>query len=329
MKIAITGATGSLGSHLVRHFSSRGHEIIALGRSKKPPSALLDAVSEYIRADISTTVPRLEVDCCIHSAALASDRGLYERFYQVNVEGTERVFEAVRTPLFIHISSASIYDFSGHPIREDQVDPDAILSNYGKTKWLAESFLQKQSQRRRSIVSLRPRAIYGTHDRVLLPRILKLVRNNKIIIPGDGMIPISMTHVSNLITGIERVIEQQPKGFHAYNIADERTYLLREVIEQVIFGLHGKILPVKEIPIRWIKSFVKMADSLKIPISYSAQSIAYVTESMVLDLTKIKKQLQYEAITDFDLELANILDWGNHIGIKKIRKAAANLPWTG
>ncbi len=55
MKVLITGATGFVGAHLVRYFSAMGFEIIALGRSLKPPKNLLKLAS-YISFDFEDEI---------------------------------------------------------------------------------------------------------------------------------------------------------------------------------------------------------------------------------------------------------------------------------
>jgi nucleoside-diphosphate-sugar epimerase len=192
--ISITGATGFIGAHLVRHFSQLGYSVEATGRQKIPPIQLLQFAS-YLQADIAHYVPDLKGDIVIHTAALASDTASWEDLYETNVEGTKRVYEAAKNcRLFIHISSASVYPFQEKPLSETDVKQELILSNYGKSKYLSEEVL-KQNQQDSNVVILRPRAVYGTGDRILLPRILKLVKMQSIIAPSALDIQDSMPHI--------------------------------------------------------------------------------------------------------------------------------------
>jgi len=66
MKIIITGATGFVGAHLVRHFSSIGHEVIALGRQEEPPKGL-NFFAQWQKVDLTEKVKQLEADVFIHA----------------------------------------------------------------------------------------------------------------------------------------------------------------------------------------------------------------------------------------------------------------------
>jgi DNA-binding NtrC family response regulator len=54
---------------------------------------------------------------------------------------------------------------------------------------------------------LRPRAIYGINDRLILPRLLKLVKGNRILFPKHITDKISLTHISNFISAIDLCIQ--------------------------------------------------------------------------------------------------------------------------
>ena len=228
-RIIITGATGFVGAHFVRHFSKNGHEVIAMGRQEKPPLGL-SAFAKYIQADISEPLPITQGDVCIHCAGLATDKATYKDLYQVNVLGTKHIFEAVNAPVFIHISSASVYSLNEKILKEEDARMNEDLSDYGKTKLLAEQFLQQNYQKKQHTIILRPRAIYGTHDRVLLPRILQLMKRKAIIAPGNLKVQVSLTHIDNLIHGVEQAMKYKGASFDIFNITDELNYELRAAI---------------------------------------------------------------------------------------------------
>lgn len=318
-KICITGATGFVGAHLVRHFAHRGYEVIAVGRQQSPPPKLLQ-LARWVRADITRPLPRIECDWCIHAAALAADRGTPEAFTATNVRGTEHVFRAVTAPHFIQISSASAYNFSTQPQRETDAYLNPKLSLYGRSKLEAEQWLAQHASQKASVTVLRPRAIYGTHDRVLLPRILGLVKWGRIILPGTAEVALSMTHISNLIVAIEAVIPAEQKGFYTYNVADEQTYQLREVITQLNAGVHQKNIPYLALPLHFTQRVVTFLQKVQIPVQLTTSAIDYVSQPLTLDLTRIQTELGYRAATDFYRELPQLLAWIRRVGLEKVRR---------
>src|SRR3954454_3443454 len=140
MKIIITGATGSLGAYLTRWFSGKGHEVIALGRTKNPPPMLLSC-STYTLADISTSFSLPKADICIHTAALADDKARKADLYLTNVIGTENVaYAAKHCKTFIQVSTSSVYTSSNNLLTEEEAGEKSgeKLSPYGKSKLVAE-----------------------------------------------------------------------------------------------------------------------------------------------------------------------------------------------
>ena len=52
MKIAVTGATGSLGGAVLKYLASKGHEVVGLGRNEAKLSQLSEDGFEMINCDI-------------------------------------------------------------------------------------------------------------------------------------------------------------------------------------------------------------------------------------------------------------------------------------
>jgi len=326
MKIIISGVTGFVGAHLFRHFSKRGHELVGLGRAKTPPNDLLD-FGAYKCIDLSHDFDSQSADCVIHCAGYASDRGSWNDFYQNNVVTTKNIFTKFRSPIFINISSASIYGFFPAPIWEHQVNPEALPSLYGKSKWQAEEFIRSQRSQKESITILRPRAVYGTHDRILLPRILAFGKSGTMRLPGDGRVQLSMTHIDNLIAATELAMDQRRPGCHVYNVADETTYEFREVVNALLTGIKDQAIPIREMPKALVSYLAKVTYALGLPFPLTPQGFDYITKPRLLSIEKIKKELGYRATTDFHKALPDIVRWGRSISSNEFQHEQAKLPW--
>ncbi|MEO1515769.1 MAG: NAD(P)-dependent oxidoreductase [Bacteroidota bacterium] len=326
MKMLITGASGFTGAHLIRHFARQGHEIIALGRQKAAPGQLLK-YARYLSADIRQEIPTQQVDVVIHTAALTSDQAPFEELYQTNVEGTRHVFEACReASLFIYLSSSSVYPFSEQPLTESDVDLARTTSAYGRSKYLAEQYLLEQSDQSPLLI-LRPRAIYGSQDRVLLPRILRMVRSGRIISPGRMDIEVSMTHIDNLIRAIERGMLSDIDSPCILNIADEQTYQLREVIQSLVEGIHQRPLPIRSLSPHLLLGLSKLLAIFGRASQLSQQAIDYLTQPLVLNVAKAQQTIGYRAVTSFEEERSKIVDWVHDIGLETVLKKPQKLSW--
>jgi len=324
MKILITGATGSLGGYLTRYFSQQGHEIIASGQMENPPLEL-HKYAEYLQADITKAFEVPEIDVCIHTAALSDDKATEKELFAPNVLGTENIANATKNcKKFIHVSSSSVYLPSEDLLTEEMAgkQDNAQLSNYGKSKLLSENKLIDVSEHESCFI-LRPRAFYGEGDKMIFPRLLKLVKGNTLQLPGSLEINVSMTHYLNIAKAIELCINSDKKGINIYNVADERVYRLIDVMRKLTSIFYGKTLQEKQIPI-WV---LKAMSLLKIG-GITKLLIRAFTQDMVLDISKIKKELQYQESINLDSSLEKISQWVESIGGPEVLKTGAKeLAW--
>lgn len=324
MKIIITGATGSLGAYLTRHFAAKGHEIIACGRDKNPPPNLLKYAS-YFYADIMQPFQFPEADICIHAAALSDDKASAEQLYIPNVLGTKHVAEASKhCKQFIHVSSSSVYLPEQEPISEKLAgkQDNKELSPYGKSKLLAEEMLLKTTSHSSCFI-LRARAFYGIVDRVIMPRVLKLVKNNVFSRPGTMDINVSLTSFENFAHAIELCIQSEKKGIYIYNVADDEKYVFIDVIRKIIKQLYKEPVKEKGVSIYLLKALALFQIGGITPLL-----VRSFTKDMVLDISKIKAELGYNPKTNFYKSLPELANWINKIGgVEVLKTGKKELAW--
>lgn len=328
MKILITGTTGFIGSHLLRYFSKQGYEMNAWSRPKEAPNGLENFAS-YTSVDLLQDAPRIKVDACIHCAGYANDVGDWNTFYQNNVQTTINLFEAVETKRWINVSSSSVYPLLPKPITEGDVEENNFPSLYGKSKYVAEQWMKDQISTDQTIISLRPRGVYGTNDRVLLPRILKQGKKGVIKIPGGGRVKLSMTHVSNFVQAVDLSLNSDLTGFHVYNVADEEAYLLRDVFQKVNEGYFDKEIPIKDVSAGFVRTLVRLTSLFGKPFPLTMQAFDYITTPSIISIDKIKRELGYEPKADFYSELQGLTDWAKRVDFEKLLAGHRDLAWEG
>jgi len=310
MKIIITGATGSLGAALTRYYSNQGHQVIACGRTNSPPENLLKYAS-YLNIDINNSFEFPEADVCIHTAALSDDKAKYSDLYTPNVIGTLNTLNAAKkVKKFIHISSSSVYLPHPTALTEDMAGKqnNKLLSPYGKSKLEAEKVLIK-NVKHESCFILRPRAFYGVGDRVILPRILKLVKNDVFSRPGEMKINVTLTHYNNIAKAIDLCIESNKKGVNIYNVGDDHPYVFVDVIRKIIKSVYQKPIQEKVIGL-WV---LKLMSIFKIG-GITPLLVRSFSQDMTLDISKIKRELNYTAVADLDSKLSELTEWIESIG---------------
>lgn len=243
MRVAVTGATGFIGGHLVRRLAAAGHDVLGLGR--RPVLEVGEALGAaglptYRRWDLADRLaaPPAElrdVDAVVHPAALVADWGPWEPFQRITVDGTARLIDAIGAARLIVIGSASVYDpYRAHlGVREEEAPVDRYRNAYGRSKAEQERLTLRH---RPDALVLRPRAVYGRGDRTLLPRLIAARRGGVLLLPGGGRQPMSITHVDTLgdavLAGLERASVAGP-----VNVADATPVRACDLLTDAFAGL--------------------------------------------------------------------------------------------
>lgn len=98
MKIAITGGTGFIGSHLARRLVAEGHHVVVLARNRRNTSAA-DAAMTFVQSDLTDPVALSAAfkDCEAVAHCAGINRELGEQTYRkVHVEATRNVVSAAQ-----------------------------------------------------------------------------------------------------------------------------------------------------------------------------------------------------------------------------------------
>jgi nucleoside-diphosphate-sugar epimerase len=180
MKLAITGGTGFVGSHLIDGALAAGHEVKALTRRDQPPRDRLEWIGGNL--DDRSALERLvdEADAVIHVAGVISapDRAGFEKG---NVGGTLAMLAAATAGgvrRFIHVSSLAA--------REPK------LSLYGASKAKAEELVYSSGL---DWAIVRPPAVYGPGDRETL-ELFRMAKLGFMLMPPRGHL--SLIHAADL-----------------------------------------------------------------------------------------------------------------------------------
>ena len=179
MRIAVTGGTGFVGSHLIDIALAAGHEVNALTRRTQPARDGVTWIEGALDRPASLAGLCAGGDAAIHVAGVIN--GDAEAFHQGNVIGTEAMIAAATGAgigRFIHISSLSA--------REPQ------LSAYGRSKCESERPVIAMAG---NWTIIRPPAIYGPRDREML-ELFRFARFGVVPLPPGGRV--SIIHVIDL-----------------------------------------------------------------------------------------------------------------------------------
>jgi uncharacterized protein YbjT (DUF2867 family) len=131
MRIAITGATGFVGSHLTTRLVSEGHEVVRLAR--RPRSGDADVVVSCLDDVNQLSEAFAGCDAVAHCAGVNREIGeqTYER---VHVEGTRNVVEAAKAAgveKIVLMSFLRARPDCGSPYHESKWEAEEIVRNSG------------------------------------------------------------------------------------------------------------------------------------------------------------------------------------------------------
>lgn len=180
MRIALTGATGFVGSTLLDLALAEGHEARALTRREQAERAGVT----WVRGDLADTAALAEMcagaDAVVHVAGVvnAPDKA---GFVAGNVTGTKAVVAAAEdagVARFVHVSSLSARE--------------PMLSDYGRSKFGGEVVVEQTAI---PATIVRPPAIYGPRDTEMF-ELFRAARLGVVPLPPEGRA--SMIHVADL-----------------------------------------------------------------------------------------------------------------------------------
>ena len=180
MKLAVTGGTGFVGSHLIDVALAGGHEVKALTRREQPAREGV----EWISGDLSSrdALEKLvsDADAVIHVAGTINAPNA-AGFEKGNVQGTLAMLAAATAGgirRFVHVSSLAA--------REPK------LSLYGASKAKAEELVHSSGL---DWAIVRPPAVYGPGDKETL-ELFRMAKLGLMLMPPKGRV--SVIHADDL-----------------------------------------------------------------------------------------------------------------------------------
>jgi NADH dehydrogenase len=152
MRIAITGGSGFVGSHLAARLSAEGHQVVAIARGVRPHGAGVDFRAAATTDEDALAAAFANCDAVAHCAGINREIG-EQTFQRVHVDGTRAVVAAakragVRKIIFLSFLRA----------RPDCGSP------YHESKWAAEEIVRASGI---GHTIIKAGMIYGRGDHML------------------------------------------------------------------------------------------------------------------------------------------------------------------
>lgn len=219
--VAVTGATGFLGRHLIGALAEQGWRVRALVRRDAVLAAPAGAEPEIVIGGLSDADALASLchgaEVVIHAAGLIKAPNL-AAFAKVNVEGSRRVAEATE-----RAGVGRMLMVSSLAAREPQLSPYAASKRGGE--------LAAQAVLGERLHVLRPPAIYGPGDLETLS-VFEAAQRLPLAPVFDPRARIAMIHVADAARQIAAAAERAPdKPVVALSDGRAEGYSWREIVE--------------------------------------------------------------------------------------------------
>jgi nucleoside-diphosphate-sugar epimerase len=304
IEVLVTGATGFIGSHLVKRLVNENCRVNVISRNeirlKNNPiiNGVLDQVKIFHsdlqdHSTLQESVNAIKPEKIFHMGALVvpyMDFETASNCVQTNIQGTLNLLNASKDlnySSFIHMGSYEVYGHGKIPFSEEQ-HPDPI-SPYSISKVSSELFCRYAIRNYNSpITLLRLSNVYGPNQNPerLIPYVIKSCLKKKELTLTKGEQTRDFLYIEDAIEGIIRSSVSKKAISETINIASGTEVKIKNVVEKILDITGNPVIP-----------------------DFTLENRAYEPERWYCNITKAKKILDWEPIYDLDKGLEKTVRW--------------------
>jgi dihydroflavonol-4-reductase len=312
----VTGASGFIGSHLVRELVRHGWQVRILSHTRTLDwPAECEVFSGDITDPASLRGPMGRVDTVFHlAAALGASPLDRQGFTRVNVSGTANLLAAARdhgAARVIHFSSAGVLGRVEPGKAADEATVCRPQDIYDRTKLEAERLVLEGGRKEGpDVVVVRPGWVYGPGDR----RTFKLVRaiaRGRFLLVTRGRAWQTPVFVDDLVQGTLLCAEKAPPG-SLFHLAGPETLTVRQIVD-TIASAAGTRIPRPTLPLFPVRVAAWKLDKAfrlfhrEAPLTPG--KLAFFIHPKPLSSRKAERELGYAPPTDFRTGMGRALAW--------------------
>ena len=307
----VTGGSGFVGGHLIRHLLSDGWRVLALGRSDKARAEIEALGAEPVEGDLldrTALAGAMEgIEVVFHVAAHFKLWGPMSLFRRINVEGTRNVVDAAERAgvrRIVYVSAAAVVMGRPEPMRgvtEDMPLHKMPFAPYAASKAEAEEVLLAANGRRAdfSTVAIRPPFIWGP-GMPALDRMVETVRAGQFQWVAGGGQALSTCHVDNLCHALILAADRGSGG-EAFFVSDGEDTTLKSFLTRLL-GSRGVTPKDRAVPfgIAWTMAGVMGAVwrvfRRKGEPPVTRQMLRFIGKDFTIDVSRARNQLGYAPV---------------------------------
>ena len=277
--VAVIGATGFIGRHVVPRLAEAGHDVVAVSRTggRRPDWP----------ADIETRAADVEsgrglgealrgVDVIVHLVAIPRESG-GRTFENVNVRGVERMIAAARAAGIGRVVHLSALGVTGDPRYE-----------YLSSKWRGEQLVRESGL---GWVVFRPSLLFGPGDGFfnLIRTTLTWWSPGVVAIPGDGTAAFQPLSVDDLALAVARAVGEPARDGSVYEVGGPERLTYREIVDRVMRATGKRRLKLN-MPVPIISALTAVTDRILPIFPVSHDQIRSLGRPNVADPTTMERE---------------------------------------
>lgn len=325
-KVLVTGASGFLGSLLVKELCRSGYQVRALLHDESGGRRVLPEV-ETVAVDIrdAKKIHRIADGCgtIVHLAAKVhaiDDLSAEEDYRSINVEGTKHVLHsalACGVKRVVFASSVKVFGEETDGCVDESQAPDP-QTPYGRSKWRAEQLVSEYAERHGlTAVSLRLPMVYGPTRKGNLYRMIEAIDHGRFpALPRLSSVR-SLLHVENFVQAVLLCLRAPGFKRAAYIVADSEPYCVTDLYDRLRAGL-GKAYPRWRVPLWILKSGARCGDWFQFlsgrPAPLTTDQLTKLIGCAWYDSTAITHELGYQAAYSFEQAVPDLIAFYRDMG---------------
>lgn len=315
MRALVTGASGFIGSHLVRALKAGEWNVRAFVH-KTPLVEIpgVESVAGDIRDEATLERALTGVDVVFHlAAAVGSIVTDAHSFREVNVNGTKAVLAAaqrVGVKRVVHFSSIGVLGAVKAGDMANEEYPVAPRTLYDQTKFAAEAAARLAVAKGLDVVIIRPGWVYGPGDRRTFKFISAVCRRKFALIAGapGRQTPV---YIDDLVAGALLVAAKGRPGM-VYHLAGDEV-LTAEEMARIVASACQVAAPRLKLPKGPTKvaAFIleKVFALVKKETPLNRGKLSFFLDPKAMSSARAKGELGYAPVIDFRTGIARAVGW--------------------
>ena len=326
--VLVTGASGFVGSHLVRALVEEGALVRAMVRTTSRLESLEGLPVEIVGGDLEhpeSFPPAVQgAEVAYHCAAKVGEAGPLAAYRRANVRGTlelVRAAAAAGVGRFVYLSSSSVLGMVNHQGTTEDAPYLRCGDPYADSKVEAEQALLEYCQRAGlPYVVLRPGIIYGPGDRYILPSLVRSLLRGRIFLINDGRGVLPCCYIENLVPVIVAAGRRPQALNQIYNLTDARRVTAGEFIG-TLAGILDVPAPEFSIPYPAARALCAVAETAhrlrrkKSPPRFSKGALRFLGLSRDFDVSKAVRDLDLRCRVGLPEALRRSIEWMRATGL--------------